>query len=113
MHTNIAREVAALKRMTATALRARYLEVYGEPARSGNKNYLWRIIWWVQSLAEGDMSERARHRAEELANPVTIRVQHPGFHGCDLMDSKGAFGPADHLLASYQFTVLPSDPARH
>ena len=28
---NIAREVVALKRMTATQLRARYLEVHGEP----------------------------------------------------------------------------------
>jgi hypothetical protein len=35
MYMNITREVAALKRMTATQLRARYLEVCGEPARSG------------------------------------------------------------------------------
>jgi hypothetical protein len=35
---NIAREVAALKRMTVKELRGRYVEVFGEATRSGNKD---------------------------------------------------------------------------
>jgi len=35
---NIAREVAALKRMTVKELRGRYVAVFGEATRSGNKD---------------------------------------------------------------------------
>lgn len=73
MQTNVAREVPALKRMTPKELRGRYLEVFGEESRSGNKDFLWkRIAWRIQALAEGDLSERARRRAEELANDADI-----------------------------------------
>lgn len=75
---NIAREVAALRRMTVRELRARYTEVFGEATRSGNKDWLWkRIAWRIQANAEGDLSERARRRAEELANDADLRVRRP------------------------------------
>jgi hypothetical protein len=75
---NIAREVAALKRMTVRELRARYVEVFGEQTRSGNKDFLWkRIAWRMQASAEGDLSERARRRAEELANDADLRIRRP------------------------------------
>ena len=62
---NIAREIATLKRMTVTQLRGRYLEVFGERTRSGNKDFLWkRIAWRMQANTEGDLTERARRRAE-------------------------------------------------
>lgn len=78
MQANIGREVAALKRMTVKELRGRYLEVFGEQARSGNKDFLWkRIAWRIQALAEGDLTERARRRAEELANDADLRVRRP------------------------------------
>ena len=52
---------AALGRMTPAQLRAQYLEVFGEPSRSGNKGFrAKRIAWRVQSLAEGGLSERAK-----------------------------------------------------
>jgi len=44
MHASVAREVAALKRMTVKQLRGRYLEVFGEESRSGNKDFLWKRI---------------------------------------------------------------------
>ena len=51
---NIAREVAALKRMTVKELRGRYVEVFGEATHSGNKDWLWkRIAWRMQANAKG------------------------------------------------------------
>jgi hypothetical protein len=76
--TNIERELALLRRMTPAQLRERYLAVFGEPSRSGNKDFLVkRIAWRVQSLAEGGLSERARRRAEELARDADIRTTIP------------------------------------
>ena len=78
MPTNLNIEIAALKRMTPAQLREKYIEVFGEPSRSGNKDFLFkRIAWRIQSLAEGDLSERARQRAAELARDADIRVTMP------------------------------------
>lgn len=75
---NIAREVAALKRMTVKQLRVRYIAVFGEATRSGNKDFLWkRIAWRMQANAEGGLTERARRRAEELANDADVRMRRP------------------------------------
>ena len=61
---NMAREVAALKRMTVKELRGRYVDVFGEATRSGNKDWLWkRLAWRIQANLEGDLSERARRFA--------------------------------------------------
>jgi hypothetical protein len=38
---------------------------------------LKRLAWRLQSLAEGGLSERARQRAEELANDADIRMTAP------------------------------------
>lgn len=75
---NISREIARLRKMSPKELRARYLEVFGEPTRSGNKDHLIkRIAWRMQALAEGDLSERARRRAEELARDTDVRTTIP------------------------------------
>ncbi len=75
MHLNVAKEVAALKRMTMKELRDKYAEVFGEPTRAGNRIWLVkRIAWRLQALAEGDLSERARRRAAELANDADFRI---------------------------------------
>ena len=36
-----------------------------------------RIAWRLQALAEGDLSERARRRAAELANDADLRLNPP------------------------------------
>jgi hypothetical protein len=36
-----------------------------------------RIAWRLQALAEGDLSERARQRAAELANDADLRLNPP------------------------------------
>jgi len=75
---NVAAELRALERMTAGELREKYLAVFGEETRSGNKRFLQRRIGWrLQELAEGGLSERARRRAEELANEADLRIRAP------------------------------------
>ena len=76
MTLNIMREVNNLRSMTVKALWERYVEVFGEESRSCNKDFLRkRIAWRLQALAEGDLSERARQRAEELANDADLRIR--------------------------------------
>jgi hypothetical protein len=75
---NVAKEVAALQRMTTPALRTRYAEVFGEATQANNKAWLVkRIAWRLQAQAEGDLSERARRRAAELANDADLRLTPP------------------------------------
>jgi hypothetical protein len=78
MHVNVGKEVAALQRMTVKELRGRYAELFGEEARTGNKAWLVkRLAWRLQALAEGDLSDRARQRAAELACDADLRVTPP------------------------------------
>ena len=78
METKTYQEVQSLSRMTVRELREKYLEVFGEETRSYNKVFLRkRIAWRIQSLAEGDLSERARRRAMELANDADLRMRAP------------------------------------
>jgi hypothetical protein len=75
---NIKEELARLGRMTTGELAGRYIEVCGEPARTRNRSYLMRkITWRLQAKAEGDLSERARRRAAELADIAEARVMPP------------------------------------
>ena len=78
MKINVAKELAALEGMRVAEMRARYAQVFGEETRVGNKVWLVkRIVWRLQALAEGDLSERARRRAAELANDADLRLSPP------------------------------------
>jgi hypothetical protein len=78
MQQNIVREVEALGRMSAPELREKYQEVFGEEPRSTHKDFLRkRIAWRIQANAEGGLSERARRRAEEIANDADLRLRAP------------------------------------
>jgi hypothetical protein len=78
MNLNVAKELAGLKRMGVNDLRTKFAEVFGEATPAGNKDWLVkRIIWRMQALAEGDLSERARRRAAELANDADLRLMPP------------------------------------
>jgi hypothetical protein len=75
---NVAKEVATLESMKVAELRVRYAQVFGEETRVGHKTWLVRrIAWRLQALAEGDLSERARRRAAELANDADLRLLPP------------------------------------
>jgi hypothetical protein len=78
MLLNVGKEVAALERMTVKDLQARYADAFGEETLANNKSWLVkRIAWRLQALAEGDLSERARQRAAELANDADLRTTPP------------------------------------
>ena len=78
MTLNIGRKITALRRMMPKELRVRYAAVFGEPTRSGNKEFLIkRIAWRLQSQSEGGLSDRARRRAEQIARDADIRLTPP------------------------------------
>ena len=78
MDAMVLKQIEQLRGLTVNGLRAKYREIFGEDSRSGNKDYLYRrIAWRLQANAEGDLSERARHRALEIANDADLRVRAP------------------------------------
>ncbi len=78
MALNIGKEITALKRMTVPELRRKYAEVFGEDTASRHKEFLIRrIVWRLQVNQEGDLSERARQRARELATESDVRLTAP------------------------------------
>jgi len=78
MQLDVEREVAALQHMPTGQLCERFAELFGEQTRSRHRTYLIRkIAWKLQTGAEGDLSERARRRAEELARSTELRVMPP------------------------------------
>ena len=75
---NMAKQLAALERMGPKELRAKHQEVFGDPTKTGNRAYLIkRIGWRMQMHAEGDLSQRAKQRAAELARDADIRMTIP------------------------------------
>ena len=78
MAFNIKKELKSLLRMTTKQLREKYLEVFSEQTRAGNKEFLVkRIVWRLQANHEGGLSERALRRAAELANDSDLRIRMP------------------------------------
>ena len=70
--------IAALQRLTMHELRVRYAELFGESTAVKNRTWLLRrVAWRLQSLAEGDLSERARQRAAELGSDADLRTTVP------------------------------------
>jgi len=78
MPGDIAKEIDALQHMTTGELAERYEELYGQPVRTRHRAYLIRkVAWRMQANAEGDLTERARKRAAELADDADVRVMAP------------------------------------
>ncbi len=70
-------DINELRKLRTGALRSKYRELFGDESRSFNKQFLFRrVAWRMQALAEGDLTERARKRALEIANDADLRV-HP------------------------------------
>ena len=75
---NLAQDIAALPTLSVGQLRHRYAEIFGEATNAAHKGWLVkRIAWRLQAIAEGDLSERARQRAAELANDADLRLTPP------------------------------------
>jgi hypothetical protein len=78
MKDTVRTEIEELRKLNTTALKAKYLELFGEQSRSSNHRYLYRrAAWRLQALAEGDLSERARERAAHLAVDADLRLRPP------------------------------------
>jgi hypothetical protein len=78
MALNIRKELEAMHTMRVAELRAKYLELFGEPPRSRHRQHLVRrIAWRLQAIAEGDLTGRARRRAAELARETDLRLGPP------------------------------------
>lgn len=78
MGLNVKQMICRLEKMTVIELKREYAEVFGEPTRSGNKQFLLRrIAWRRQALEHGDLSARARRLALEIANDAELRIQAP------------------------------------
>lgn len=71
-------ELDALDHMTTAELVDKYKELHGHVCRTRHRRYLIRkVAWRIQANAMGGLSERARKRAEELANDADVRVMAP------------------------------------
>src|SRR6202795_2979352 len=68
----------SLRRASLAELRKKYQEVFQEETRCTHREHLFRrIAWRLQALAEGDLSERARGRAHQIAQDSDLRINAP------------------------------------
>jgi len=78
MHPTIIAAIEDLPQLKVAALQKRYRELFGEESKSSNKQFLFRrIAFRLQANAEGDLSERARRRASEIADDRDLRMRAP------------------------------------
>ena len=78
MPVNVQKEERRLRGMTVPELRLEYAGLYGESTQSTSKPFLIkRILWRMQCNECGDISERARNRALEIANDADLRLRAP------------------------------------
>lgn len=78
MNAVLLRELEELQRAPIERLRVKYHELFGEEPRSRHKEQLLRrIAWRMQALVEGELSERARQRAGEIAQDADLRTIAP------------------------------------
>jgi hypothetical protein len=71
-------EMETLRRASMADLRKKYQEVFQDETRCTHREHLFRrIAWRLQALAEGDLSERARGWANEIAQDSDLRINAP------------------------------------
>jgi hypothetical protein len=100
---NIVNQVALLERLSVGQLRQRFAELFGETTKASNRTWMVkRIVWRMQALAEGDLSERARRRAAELARDADLRLNSPPSKANTTTPTTpqavGMTAPVDHRL---------------
>ena len=89
MNKEIEQEIHSLRCLKTKALKLRYRDLFGEESRSSNHTHLFRrIAWRLQALSEGELSERARDRAAELASDVDLRLRAPATFWRNLEQSR-------------------------
>ena len=89
MDAVLRQEIESLRKLKTKALKLRYQELFQEESTSSNHQHLFRrIAWRLQARAEGNLSERARERAAQLAEDVDLRLRAPGRFWKQLGDGK-------------------------
>ena len=77
MDSGVVETIEKLRKLGTSELQKLYQEVIGEPHKSSNKLYLFRrIAWKLQAQSLGDLSERARRRAAEIAKEAEFPARH-------------------------------------
>ena len=70
--------IEELRTLSVLQLQNRFRELFGEKSTSSNRDHLFRrIAWRLQSRVLGDLSDRARQRASELADDADLRLRAP------------------------------------
>jgi len=78
MDNAVLMEIENLRRASLTGLREKFREVFQEETSSRHREHLFRrIAWRLQALAEGDLTERAMKRANEIAQDADLRMIAP------------------------------------
>jgi hypothetical protein len=78
-------QIESLGKLKTKDLKARYRDLFGEESPSSNRAHLFRrIAWRLQANAEGDLSERVRERASELAKDADLRLRAPRTFWCEI-----------------------------
>jgi hypothetical protein len=89
MDAAVRQEIEGLRKLKTKQLKLRYRELFQEESASSNHQHLFRrIAWRLQARAEGDLSERARERAAELAQDVDLRLRAPRRFWKQLVDGR-------------------------
>jgi Protein of unknown function (DUF2924) len=72
------RAIEELRTLKIPVLKQRYREMFGEDSKSSNKQFLFRrLAWRLQANSLGDLSERARERAAQIADDRDLRTRAP------------------------------------
>jgi len=78
MNTDLLMQIENLRRASLKVLHDKYREVFEEEPRSRHREHLFRrLAWQMQARAEGDLSQRARNRAQQIARDADLRMIAP------------------------------------
>ena len=111
MQNGTRRRIRGLDGRAVVELRAEYERLFGEPSRSCNRRHLIRrLAWRIQAEAEGGLSDRARVRAEELADEHGLRLSAPRTEGDPAEPQKPSgrrrLAPGTVLVRSYKGRMI-------
>jgi hypothetical protein len=98
-------DLALLPTLTVAQLRSRYADLFGEATPAHNTTWLLRrLAWRLQANTLGDLSQRARQRAAQLANDADLRLTAPQQRGPEPVT------PALVATMPVGLAALPTDP---
>jgi hypothetical protein len=113
METTLQQQIESLRKLKMKDLKRRYRELFGEESRSSNHQHLFRrIAWRLQARAEGDLSQRARERALQLAEDVDLRLRAPRRFWTQLAAAGGSSPERDPRLPAVGIILTRSYQGR-